>query len=99
MEKIKNNLNLIIYLLIMCVITGIMFYYIDKKEGFHEDEIFSYGASNSTLGNTFLAFAKVDNIDLIMKDDNPIKSIKNLIYYRAFHPDEYLKMEEEIRYN
>lgn len=99
MEKIKKNLNLIIYLLIICILTGVMFYFIDKKEGFHEDEIFSYGASNSTLGNTFIAFGRRDNIDLIMKDESPIKSIKNLIYYRAINPEEYLKLEEEKRNN
>ena len=96
MEKIKNNLNLIICLLVMSILTCIMFYYIDKKEGFHEDEIFSYGASNSTLGNTFLAYAKSDNIDLILKDDSILKTLKNLIYYRVFHPDEYLEKEKTI---
>ena len=79
MEKLKDNINLIIYVLIMILITIVMFYFINQKEGFHEDEIFSYGASNSSLGNTFLTYARTDDIDLILKDNNPIKLIKNLI--------------------
>ena len=55
MEKAKNNLELILYLIVTIILTIIMFWAIDKKEGFHEDEMFSYGASNSTLGNTFLS--------------------------------------------
>jgi len=95
LEKLKDNINLIIYVLIMILITIVMFYFINQKEGFHEDEIFSYGASNSSLGNTFLTYARTDDIDLILKDNNPIKLIKNLIYYRILHPDKYLELERE----
>ncbi len=96
MNKLKKNWNLIIYLLIVLILTCILFWAIDKKEGFHEDEIFSYGASNSTLGNTFLSYARTDDIDLIMKDRNPIISVKNLIYYKMLHPEEFGKMQEKI---
>ena len=96
MKKLKENLGLTLYVLIMIILSLLMFWAINKKEGFHEDEIFSYGASNSTFSNTFLAFAQSDNIDLIMKDTNPIKTVKNLIYYRVLHPEKYLEKENEI---
>ena len=56
MEKVKDKINLILYLGIIIVLTILLFWAIDRKEGFHEDEIFSYGASNSTLGNPFLIY-------------------------------------------
>ena len=67
MEKIKKNFELIIYLLVICILTVIMFIQINQKEGFHEDEIFSYGASNSSLGSTFISYRRIDNIDTLVK--------------------------------
>lgn len=83
MEKIKANWKLILYIIIILLLTGIMFWAIGKKEGFHEDEMFSYGASNSTLGNTFLSYGRVDNVDSIIKTRNPFLTLKNYIHYKV----------------
>lgn len=96
MKKIKDNIELILYLIVVIILTIIMFWAIGKKEGFHEDEIFSYGASNSTLGNTFLSYGRVDNIDTIIKSRNPFISIKNFIYYKILNKDAYSKAEKAL---
>lgn len=95
MEKIKNNWKIIVYVILMCVLTGIMFFNINKKEGFHEDEIFSYGASNSKYSSTFLNYRQRDNLDTIMKTANPFETIKRFIYYKL-NPDKYSEEETKI---
>ena len=65
----------------MCMLTGVMFFYIDKKEGFHEDEIFSYTASNGKYANILLSYALKDNTDTILKSDSFLETIQNLVYY------------------
>ena len=94
MKKIKENFNLILYIIIAIILTFVMVWAIDKKEGFHEDEMFSYGASNSTLGNTFLSYGRIDNIDTIIKRRNPIETIKNYIHYKVFDKKDY---ENEVK--
>ena len=94
MENIKKNLNLILYLIIAIILTIILFWAIGRKEGFHEDEMFSYGASNSTLGNTFLTYAREDYLDSIIKRRNPFLTLKNYIYYKVINKDAY---DEEIK--
>ena len=96
MKKIKDNIGLILYVLIIVILTIIMFWAIDKKEGFHEDEMFSYGASNSTLGNTFLSYGRIDNIDSIIKTRNPILTLKNYIYYKVLHKNAYDQAVKEL---
>lgn len=93
MTKIKENFNIIVYFLVVCILTGIMFYAIDKKEGFHEDEIFSYGVANSSLSPTFLSYRRTDNFDTIRKTDNIFESIKNWIYYENYEEAENELME------
>ena len=93
MKFLKENLNLILCLIIMCMITCVMFYFIDKKEGFHEDEIFSYGASNSKLSNTFLSYRQVDDLDTIIKRKGFFETFKNRIYY--FIDKEAYRAEKE----
>lgn len=94
MEKIKNNLNLILYLGVAIALTVVLFWAIGRKEGFHEDEMFSYGASNSTLGNTFLTFAREDHLDSVIKRRNPIITLKNYVYYNYINKSAY---KEEVK--
>lgn len=96
MDKIKNNWKTILYLLIIIFLTAIMFWAISKKEGFHEDEMFSYGASNSTLGNTFLSYGRIDNVDSIIKRRNPFLTLKNYIYYKIIDKSAYEQAEKAL---
>ena len=58
MEKIKiyiknlNNIENIIFVLIIIICSIFMFYWINNKEGLHNDEIFSFVSSNYN-GNIF----------------------------------------------
>jgi len=52
-KLIKNNIWSIIIVLLSSILA---FYYISEKEGFHEDEIFSYGSSNYRYDNIYKSF-------------------------------------------
>lgn len=72
----------------MCIFTFVMFLNIDKKEGFHEDEIFSYGASNSKYNSILLNYGRVDSLDFLIKRPSIFETLKNVIYYRL-NSEEY----------
>ena len=59
-EFLNKNKYIILTITILC---GIMFYFIDLKSGFHEDEIFSYGSSNYKYDNVYrwYGYAEADN--------------------------------------
>lgn len=97
METVKKNWNLIACIIVMIILTIVMFVYIDKKEGFHEDEIFSYTASNSSYSNILLSYAKQDNVDTILKTPNMFETLGNLIYYMVFNRDEYAEKENSLQ--
>lgn len=50
---LKNNIYKIMLIITTLITVCALFYFIDKKEGFHEDEIFSYGSSNYMYDNLF----------------------------------------------
>ena len=50
--KNKNIFN-ILFIITLIILSLIMIYFINQKEGFHEDEIFSYGSSNYKYDNLF----------------------------------------------
>ena len=96
MKKIKENINLIIYFFISCILIFIMFWAIGQKQGFHEDEIFSYGASNSSLASTLVAHGKEDVMDVIMHGENIFETIKNVLHYKVFSSDDYGKEVDKL---
>ena len=65
-EKIKSNLNIIIFTIVVFIISLIMIFYMSQKEGFHEDEMFTYGSSNCTYDNLFQAHGKQDTTNKIV---------------------------------
>lgn len=90
----KDKVKKIIYLICLILICALMFFWIDKKEGFHEDETFSYGSSNCDDCNVYQVYGKRDENNIIFLDENPFITIKNLIYYKL-KPDEYKKVYDE----
>ena len=80
-EKIFN----ILFIITIIILSIIMFYFINQKEGFHEDEIFSYGSSNYKYDNVFQAAADMDSrnraIEKYIKSDSISQTIKNIMYY------------------
>ena len=76
--QLKNN-KLTLIAVILSIIT--MFYYIDKKQGYHEDEMFSYGSSksskesNKTFSRPSSSNSKSSNKRKVSKNNNGIKQI------------------------
>ena len=98
--KKKNQLNLTVFILIVLVLCGLMVFYMSKKEGFHEDEMFTYGSSNCTYDNLFQPHGKEDTTNKIVRnyiivDGNIGKTIENAWYYFT-HQDEWNKLFSEI---
>ena len=100
LEKINSKKGYNIITIIILIITVVfMFYWIGKKEGFHEDEIFSYGSSNYKWDNVFQAAGKSDflnrTIEKYVIGDSIGKTIENIVYYLS-HQDEFGKLAGEI---
>lgn len=81
----KNKIDKIIFGIIIVILICIMFFYVSKKEGFHEDEMFSYGSSNYKYDNLYQPYGKEDSVNIFMRekilDKNIIQMIKNIKYY------------------
>lgn len=98
MEKfIKNKTNIILSI-ILVILTIIMFYYSSQKEGFNEDEIFSYGSSNYAFDNLYQPYAKMDVVNqviikYILKDN----WISNISYYLK-NKDKFFELYNQENY-
>lgn len=83
--KNKKTIFNILFIITLIILSIIMIYFINQKEGFHEDEIFSYGSSNYKYDNVFQAAAHMDSrnraIEKYIIGDNLLDTIKNIIYY------------------
>lgn len=99
-EKI-NSIQFVIAIMITCIV---MFVFIAQKQGWHEDEIFSYGSSNYKYDNLFQRYADKDTfnqvVDEVVIAENPLKTISNLWYY-FLHSEEFdeayqAKRQEEV---
>lgn len=82
MKNSKKIYNTVYYVVLIIVCIVICFYF-NKKEGFHEDEMFSYGSSNYQKDNVFQPYGEKDYINnaidrTIFSSENPLK---NIIYY------------------
>lgn len=110
MEKIIENktkqgkLNLILFIVAIIITSIVMFIFIGQKNGWHEDEVFSYGSSNYKYDNLFQRFGSKDSLNQLIDEkiiaDNPIKTIQNIGYYLK-HQDEFQndlneKIQKEI---
>ena len=103
LEKINTKKGFNIITLIILVLTTIfMFYWIGQKEGFHEDEIFSYGSSNYKWDNVFQAAGKSDFINRAIEkyiiEDSFGETIENIQYYLS-NQSEFSTLAGEIQKN
>lgn len=92
----KENLKKIFYIICLILICILMFFWIDKKEGFHTDEVFSYGTSNCDDSNVYQIYGGKDPDNEMMLDKSIIKTIANVIHYNL-NKDEFESEYEEIR--
>lgn len=98
--KMKNKINLGIFILIVLLLCGLMTFYMSKKEGFHEDEMFTYGSSNCTYDNLFQPHGKEDTFNKIVRnyiivDGNVGRTIENAWHYFT-NQDEWNELFSEI---
>ncbi len=79
----KHKICDVIFYTLLVIIFFVMYYFISQKEGYHEDEMFSYGSSNYKYDNIFQPYGYRDyinsTIDEVIFDDGNI--IKNILYY------------------
>lgn len=98
----KQKIILAAVIAILCLV---MFFFIGQKEGFHCDEIFSYGSSNSAYENVIYSYREKTPMHIfleqkIFQDGNIFDWIERIKYYFIDHKEEKdifiaEKMEEE----
>ena len=75
----------ILFVVALILIILVMVFFINKKEGFHCDEVFSYGSSNSNYSNVFYSYWKIDPeklfFDEYVMQGNIFDVIGNVKYY------------------
>lgn len=93
-KYIIKNLKYIIILLLIIIVCCL---FISKKEGFHEDEMFSYGSSNFFYDNVFRSYGKADAPTHFISNNILNKNFfYNLKYYLIDHRDEIDPTIKEI---
>lgn len=76
------------YIIVIFVISIVMTFFMTKKEGFHEDEMFSYGSSNYAYDNVYRPYGKEDETNIFVKEKIMNGNIiENLKYYLINHRD------------
>lgn len=89
--------NYLYIFIIVCVIILFCFF-IGQKEGFHEDEIFSYGSSSYFYDNVFRPYGIEDaGGEFVRGKILQGNIIKNLKYYYLDHTDEKESIIEEYK--
>ena len=90
------------FLLTVFFLCILMFYFINQKQGFHEDEIFSYGSSNYHYDNVYRPYGYAEAsqdvfYNQVWNSKNKITNIKNYFFhYDALKKDETLSKEIPI---
>ena len=76
------------YIIVIFIISLVMTFFMTKKEGFHEDEMFSYGSSNYAYDNVYRPYGKEDETNIFVKEKIMNGNIiQNLNYYLIDHRD------------
>ena len=89
-ESKKDKIKLAIAIIAMCFV---MLFFVNQKQGFHCDEIFSYGSSNSAYENVFWSYRDKTPMHKfleakIFQDGNVFDWVKRVKYYFVDHVDE-----------
>lgn len=90
------------FLLTVFFLCILMFYFINQKQGFHEDEIFSYGSSNYRYDNVYRPYGYAEAsqdvfYNQVWNSKNKITNIKNYFFhYDTLKADETLSKEIPI---
>lgn len=91
-EKMKQEKkNLLLFLLAILITVIPMFYFIGQKEGWHEDEIFSYGSSNYRYDNLFQRFGVKDSLNRTIDEKIMEGNVFQNTFYYLTHSDQFLE--------
>ena len=85
----------ILFIITIIVISVVMLFWINQKEGFHEDEIFSYGSSNYKYDNVFQRYGLKDELNQIIFDDILKENTINQAIYYLKNPNKFMEKYEE----
>lgn len=92
-----------IYIALISVITIVMIFFITQKEGYHEDEMFSYGSSSYVYDNVYRSYGKMDATNSLVFNKilrgNVVDVIKNIKYYCLDHKDERIAYCKDFNKN
>ena len=96
-ETKKDKIKLAIAIIAMCFV---MLFFVNQKQGFHCDEIFSYGSANSAYENVFWSYRDKTPMHKLMEqkifqDGNIFDWIGRIKYYFIDHTDEKDKFISE----
>ncbi len=101
MEKILKKDY--IYIALISVITIVIIFFITQKEGYHEDEMFSYGSSSYVYDNVYRSYGKMDATNSLVFNKilrgNVVDVIKNIKYYCLDHKDERIAYCKDFNKN
>lgn len=76
------------YIIVIFSVAVAMTFFMTKKEGVHEDEMFSYGSSNYAYDNVYRPYGKEDETNIFVKEKIMNGNIiQNLKYYLIDHRD------------
>ncbi len=101
--KIKNmtkqeRTDLIAFIIAIIITSICMFIFIGQKAGWHEDEIFSYGASNYRYDNMFQTSGHKDEFNKLVDEKimstSWIQTLKNLAHYTINYSEFFSELEE-----
>ena len=94
----KDFWRKIFFLILIGVVVGIVFFFQTKKEGFHEDEIYSLGSAVNPYDGLLSSYGVKDIHTLMMEkyvnDANLFQETKNMIHYVVHGQDYQSEMDE-----
>ena len=96
MKKWQRNT---LFIVVLAILSLNLFYWITQKEGFHEDEIFSYGSSNNKYDGVYQRYGDKDEVTQVLFDDilvgNFNEVYNNIIYYLK-NPSKFMEKYNKI---
>jgi len=94
----RTDKNTLFFIITLILITVTMFVAVSQKEGFHEDEIYSFGSSNNKYGDIFYASGDRDatnrTVDKLIIGDDFKSTFENYIYYKK-NPELFKEVENK----
>ena len=87
--------------IIIAILCLVSLFFVNQKEGWHCDEIYSYGGSNSAFNNQYWAYKQYNGTNKLIKEEvvenrNIVEMFKQLKYYFLDHPEEREKYEKAV---